>query len=68
MGCLPVSHADRKPFVSGGGAVSRRAARDSASSDKVVASCGTSLTPEQVELLGRHTRDIVVSYDADSAG
>jgi len=36
--------------------------------DNIVASCGTSLTPEQVELLGRYARDVVVSYDADSAG
>ena len=36
--------------------------------DNVVASCGTSLTPEQVELLGRYARNVVVSYDADSAG
>ena len=36
--------------------------------DNIVASCGTSLTAEQVELLGRYARDVVVSYDADSAG
>ena len=36
--------------------------------DNIVASCGTSLTPEQVELLGRYARDVVVSYDADFAG
>ena len=36
--------------------------------DNVVASCGTSLTKDQVDLLGRYTRDIVISYDADSAG
>ncbi len=34
----------------------------------VVASLGTSLTPQQVELLGRYTREVVVSYDPDSAG
>ena len=34
----------------------------------VVASLGTSLTPQQVELLGRYTRVVVVSYDPDSAG
>jgi DNA primase len=34
----------------------------------VVASLGTSLTPQQVELLGRFTREVVVSYDPDSAG
>ncbi|MCL2878172.1 MAG: DNA primase [Acidobacteria bacterium] len=36
--------------------------------DNIVASCGTGLTPEQVELLGRYARDVVVSYDADPAG
>ena len=36
--------------------------------DNIVASCGTSLTPEQVELLGRYARNVVVSYDADPAG
>jgi DNA primase len=34
----------------------------------LVASLGTSLTPQQVELLGRYTHDVVVSYDPDSAG
>jgi len=34
----------------------------------LVASLGTSLTPQQVELLGRYTREVVVSYDPDSAG
>ncbi|MBM3791719.1 MAG: DNA primase, partial [Acidobacteria bacterium] len=34
----------------------------------LVASLGTSLTPQQVRLLGRYTRDVVVSYDPDSAG
>ena len=34
----------------------------------VVASLGTSLTSEQVKLLGRYTREVVVSYDPDSAG
>ncbi len=34
----------------------------------VVASLGTSLTPQQVELLGRYTREVIVSYDPDSAG
>ncbi len=33
-----------------------------------VASLGTSLTREQVRLLMRHTKDIVVAFDADSAG
>jgi DNA primase len=36
--------------------------------ENVVASLGTSLTPQQVELLGRYTREVVVSYDPDSAG
>ena len=36
--------------------------------DNVVASCGTSLTSEQAELLGRYARNVVVSYDADAAG
>jgi DNA primase len=36
--------------------------------DNLVASLGTSLTPQQVELLGRYTREVVVSYDPDSAG
>jgi len=34
----------------------------------LVASLGTSLTPQQVELLGRYVREVVVSYDPDSAG
>jgi DNA primase len=34
----------------------------------LVASLGTSLTTQQVELLGRYTRQVVVSYDPDSAG
>jgi DNA primase len=34
----------------------------------LVASLGTSLTPQQVELLGRYTREVIVSYDPDSAG
>ncbi|MBN2243557.1 MAG: DNA primase [Acidobacteria bacterium] len=34
----------------------------------LVASLGTSLTAQQVELLGRYTRNVVVSYDPDSAG
>ncbi len=36
--------------------------------ENLVASLGTSLTPQQVELLGRYTRDVIVSYDPDSAG
>ncbi|MGH9862994.1 MAG: DNA primase [Candidatus Acidiferrales bacterium] len=34
----------------------------------VVASCGTSLTETQVRLLGRFTRNVVVSFDPDAAG
>ncbi len=34
----------------------------------VVASSGTALTSEQIQLLGRYTRSITVVYDADSAG
>jgi DNA primase len=36
--------------------------------ENIVASLGTSLTPQQVKLLGRYTREVVVSYDPDSAG
>jgi DNA primase len=36
--------------------------------ENLVASLGTSLTPQQVELLGRYSRKVVVSYDPDSAG
>ena len=34
----------------------------------VVASLGTSLTEDQVKILGRYTRNVVVNYDPDSAG
>jgi len=34
----------------------------------VVASCGTALTPQQVQLLRRFTSKIVLSYDPDAAG
>jgi DNA primase len=34
----------------------------------VVASLGTALTPEQVKLLGRFARKVVVNYDGDHAG
>jgi len=34
----------------------------------VVASLGTALTPEQVRLLKRYTRNVVMVYDADAAG
>ena len=36
--------------------------------ENVVASSGTSLTIEQVKLLGRFTRDITIMYDGDAAG
>jgi DNA primase len=36
--------------------------------ERVVASCGTSLTESQVRLLARYTRRVVVNYDPDSAG
>ncbi len=39
-----------------------------ASVENVVASCGTSLTEEQVRLLVRSTRNVVVSFDPDAAG
>jgi DNA primase len=34
----------------------------------MVASLGTALTPEQVKLMGRFARKVVVNYDGDSAG
>lgn len=34
----------------------------------VVASSGTALTIEQIKLIGRYTKNIIVLYDADSAG
>lgn len=36
--------------------------------ENVVASSGTALTAEQVHLLARYTKNIVIVYDADSAG
>lgn len=33
-----------------------------------VASLGTALTHEQVKLIKRHTNDIIIAYDSDSAG
>ena len=36
--------------------------------ENVVSSSGTSLTVEQVKLLGRFTRDITIMYDGDAAG
>ncbi|HLW78209.1 MAG TPA: DNA primase [Terriglobia bacterium] len=40
----------------------------SAGVERVVASCGTSLTESQIRLLSRYTRRVVVNYDPDSAG
>jgi DNA primase len=34
----------------------------------VVASCGTALTPQQAQTLGRFTRKVVLSFDPDAAG
>ena len=34
----------------------------------MVASCGTALTPQQVQLLRRFTSKVVLSYDPDAAG
>jgi len=34
----------------------------------VVASCGTALTPQQAQQLGRFTEKVVLSYDPDTAG
>ncbi len=34
----------------------------------IVASSGTALTPEQIELIGRYARKVTIVYDADSAG
>ena len=34
----------------------------------VVASCGTSLTEEQIRLIGKFTRNITIMYDGDKAG
>lgn len=36
--------------------------------ENVVASCGTALTSEQINLLKRYTKDIVLMYDGDKAG
>ncbi len=35
---------------------------------EVVASCGTALTGEQIRMIGRHTRTVVVNFDPDTAG
>jgi DNA primase len=36
--------------------------------ENVVASSGTSLTEQQIKLIGRYTKDITILYDGDSAG
>jgi DNA primase len=36
--------------------------------ENVVASCGTSLTPQQVAVLARFVPEVVMNYDPDSAG
>ena len=36
--------------------------------ENVVASSGTSLTPEQIKLIGRFTENVTVLYDSDAAG
>jgi len=36
--------------------------------ENVVASLGTALTPEQVRLIKRHTKNVFILYDADAAG
>ena len=36
--------------------------------ENVVASSGTSLTKEQIQLISRYTKNITVLYDGDSAG
>lgn len=36
--------------------------------ENAVAGLGTALTPDQARLLGRYTKEVVASYDADAAG
>jgi DNA primase len=36
--------------------------------ENIVASSGTALTEEQIQVIGRYTRNITLVYDADSAG
>ena len=36
--------------------------------EEVVASCGTSLTPQQVRIMHRHAPQVVVNFDPDAAG
>ena len=33
-----------------------------------VAGCGTALTNEQVRLISRYAREVILAYDADEAG
>lgn len=39
-----------------------------AGTKNIVASSGTALTPEQIQLVARYTKNIILVYDADSAG
>lgn len=39
-----------------------------AGTKNIVASSGTALTPEQIQLVARYTKNITLVYDADSAG
>lgn len=39
-----------------------------AGTKNIVASSGTALTPEQIQLISRYTKNIILVYDADSAG
>ncbi len=34
----------------------------------IIASCGTALTPDQIRLLKRHSRSVIIVYDSDKAG
>lgn len=34
----------------------------------IAASCGTALTPAQIRLIGRYTKNVVMLFDADAAG
>ncbi|MBI3315776.1 MAG: DNA primase [Candidatus Omnitrophica bacterium] len=36
--------------------------------ENVVASLGTALTPDQVRLIKRHTKNVIILYDSDTAG
>ena len=36
--------------------------------DNAIASMGTALTPEQIKLIGRYTKELVLCYDNDAAG